>query len=138
MRFSQVLGFALLAAVGFIAFGWAWNEAAKFITGKQSSIVGLSPAIAGVETTTPPSPRDRSNPSFAFRIPRGVVVEMPPSVLSEVVPGAMNAQMISTGERLVLLESDEGQRILAERPVNTRSDGSIRHRQHHPTCFPRC
>jgi len=24
------------------------------------------------------------------------------------------------------------------RPVNVRSDGSIRHRQHHPTCFPRC
>lgn len=122
--------------------------------------LALRPAAAGVETATPPSPR---YPSFG--IPRGVVVEMPPYPSTGVLvdpghthswstsesashqhsfitpgvyatPARMNVQMISTGAGLVPLESEEGQRILAERAVNLRSDGSIRHRQHHPVDFP--
>lgn len=99
MRFGQVLAYVLIAMFAVAALGAALDQASKFITGKSSSIVGLYPAIAGVETATPPSTRERQS-SSAFRIPRGVAVEMP--------------------------------------PVNVRSDGSIRHRQHHPTCFPRC
>jgi hypothetical protein len=65
-----------------------------------ASIAGVAPAIAGVETAAPPSPRDLTSLSSSSRIPRGAVVEM-----------------------------------LA---VNVRADGSIRHRQHHRVCFPRC
>lgn len=42
-----------------------------------SSIAGVAPAIAGVETVTPPSPRDLTSLSSSSRIPRGVAVEMP-------------------------------------------------------------
>lgn len=118
-------------------------------------VIALRPAAAGVETATPPSPR---YPSFG--IPRGVVVEMPPTFHTGALidpghthswstshqhsftpgvyatPARMNVQMISNGVGLVPLESEEGQRILIERAVNLRSDGSIRHRQHHPVDFP--
>lgn len=80
---------------------------------------GISPfsAAAGVEATTLPG-RD-SNPSFAFRVPRGVVVEIPVDPLCSrtavmIDKHCMTVRMISTGDKLVPLESDEGQRIHAE------------------------
>lgn len=104
---------------------------------------GITPfsAAVGVETTTLRG-RD-SNPSFAFRVPRGVVVEIPVDPLCSRTPvliddHCMTVQMISTGDKLVPIETDEGEAIAAERAVNHRSDGSIRHRQHHRECFPRC
>lgn len=116
--------------------------------------VAFQPAAAGVETTTPPSPRGEG---VAVPVPRGVVVEMPPAHshtlttsempththLSEISPGlwgtpaTMNVQMIADGRgRWIALESEEGQAIARESAVNLRADGSLRHRQHHPTDFP--
>lgn len=43
---------------------------------------------------------------------------------------------ISTGREWVLIESPAGQGVLNEMAVNLRSDGTMRHRQHHPTDFP--
>lgn len=38
---------------------------------------------------------------------------------------------ISDGSQMIPIEGEEGQRILMESAVNVRSDGTIRHRQHH-------
>lgn len=122
MRFGQVLAAALIAMFAFAALGAAIDAFRKFTTGKEGRVLGVvSLAYAGVETATPPSPR--RHPAVP---PRGVVVEM------------HGLQLVSTGTRLVSIESDEGEAIARENAVNLRSDGSVRHRQHHPTCFPRC
>lgn len=99
-------------------------------------------AIAGVEATTPSGFSATVAPrgAFVFAVPRGVVVEMPYPAIPG-VPTIMHVEMISDGNgRLVLLESEEGQRIFAEteprQPSNLRSDGTVRGRQHHSTDFP--
>lgn len=50
--------------------------------------------------------------------------------------GGTSITLISNGVYFIPIESDEGQAILNESAVNLRADGSIRHRQHHPTDFP--
>ena len=72
--------------------------------------VSLPPAAAGVVAATP------TDSIPAFRIPRGVVVTVPAGPIERVphVPSIMDVMMISTGDRLVPLESYEGQRIHAE------------------------
>lgn len=45
-------------------------------------------------------------------------------------------EQISTGYSLVPVKSPEGQAVLNSMAVNLRSDGTLRHRQHHPTDFP--
>lgn len=98
------------------------------------------PAAAGVETTSPL--RACVLPSFA--IPRGVVVEMhhmnPPAEhyrdISGCVSWATGVPMISTGKELIVLESEEGQRIQREFnpiPVNLNADGSMQGRRYHRT-----
>lgn len=101
------------------------------------SITLLHPVVAGVATTSP----GNDNPSFAFRIPRGVVVEIPVDPLCSrtgvmIDDHCMTIRMISDGDKLVPIETDAGEAIAAERAVNVRSDGSIRNRQHHPVDFP--
>lgn len=58
-------------------------------------------ASAGVTAAT------STDPGVIFRIPRGVVVLVPFSSI-------MTVEMVSTGDRLVPLESDEGQAIYRE------------------------
>lgn len=76
-------------------------------------------------------PADSQAPSSAifapaFTSPRGQIYLAPAGYT-----------LISTGNTWVLLESPVGEAIARGMAVNLRSDGSIRHRQHHPTDFPR-
>lgn len=72
--------------------------------------VSLPPAAAGVVAATP------TDSIPAFRVPRGVVVTVPAGPIERVphVPSIMDVVMISTGDRLVPLESDEGQAVHRE------------------------
>lgn len=69
-----------------------------------------------------------------FPFPRGTLVPMALCVKDGEIRLNLNAtcvEQISTGSELVPLQSLEGQAVLNERAVNLRSDGTLRHRQHH-------
>lgn len=120
------------------------NRRAFFSVLAALPVIAIRPAAAGVETAAPL----RGESGQAFAIPRGAVVRCTlvdwrtvadaTHTHTFTTPATMNVRMISTGRGLVPLESEEGQAIAREmhRPSNLRSDGSIRHRQHHPVDFP--
>lgn len=121
----------------------------------------LSILAGGCALVIPPSvgwtavPEPEAKPRMpAFGIPRGVAVEMNGPVklpghchakaFSDPCLGHLNYSlidgvwdvwvvrtMISTGRELIPWDSPEGQAIANETAVNLRSDGTIRHRQHH-------
>lgn len=98
---------------------------------------GFAAAFAPASAAVPdPDAKPRV---LAFSIPRGSVVSRLESVplLTVGVEGQLlqrlpiYVDMISTGTELVPWDSPEGQAIARETAVNLRSDGTIRHRQHH-------
>lgn len=96
-------------------------------------------AYAGVEaadrpssmTTTREGPLSAVNRSVAerrFRIPRGIVVEVNVQEGGD-MPKGMSNLMVSTGDRLVPFDSEEGRAIACEIAVNTGGPGcQIKHR----------
>lgn len=59
-------------------------------------------------------------------------MSLPPDLEASYPRGAtFGDRWISTGEIFVEVDSPEGEAIALERAVNLRSDGTIRHRQHH-------
>lgn len=82
------------------------------VLGASPAVLPLRPAAAGVETSS--------------SVPPGAQVETPP----------YSAVMTSSCHHrdLALAQPSCHQHSFA--PANTRPDGSVRHRQHHPVDFP--
>lgn len=71
---------------------------------------------------------NRSAAERRFRIPRGIVVEVKVQEGGD-MPRGMSNLMVSTGDRLVPFDSEEGREIACEIAVNTGGPGcQIKHR----------